>query len=133
MITASDTAFEGDMGYFDCLNGKGNYDAAKVMPNWGEPYAIVQPGVGGQLVIFRIDASAGEHQCTTGKIIALMAHDHENFHAFATIAQQHHGGREARLGYRFDFHGGRRCGLMTAMTARVSRVAMVALVDINTL
>lgn len=44
--TASDLAFEGEMGYFECYNGKGNFDASRIMPGWGEPLSIIQPGPG---------------------------------------------------------------------------------------
>ena len=44
-LTASDTAFEGEMGYFDCYNGKGNFDASKILPNWGQPLDIIEPAI----------------------------------------------------------------------------------------
>lgn len=45
-FTASDTAFEGKQGYFDCFNGEGNFDMAKILPQWGDPFDIIKPGVG---------------------------------------------------------------------------------------
>jgi len=45
-FTASETAFEGNQGYFDCFNGAGNFDMAKILPNWANPLDIIKPGVG---------------------------------------------------------------------------------------
>ena len=39
------TAFEHKQGYFNVFNGEGNYDAAKILPEWGEPFDIVKPGI----------------------------------------------------------------------------------------
>jgi 2-methylcitrate dehydratase PrpD len=43
--TASPTAFEHKQGYFQVYNGAGNYDASKILPAWGNPLDIVQPGI----------------------------------------------------------------------------------------
>ena len=43
--TASAVAFEHKHGYFEVFNGAGNYDAAKILPAWGKPFDIVQPGI----------------------------------------------------------------------------------------
>jgi 2-methylcitrate dehydratase PrpD len=43
--TASPVAFEHKQGYFEVFNGAGNYDAAKIIPAWGQPFDIVQPGI----------------------------------------------------------------------------------------
>jgi 2-methylcitrate dehydratase PrpD len=43
--TASPVAFEHKQGYFEVFNGAGNYDAAKILPAWGKPFDIVQPGI----------------------------------------------------------------------------------------
>ena len=45
-FTSSDTAFEGKQGYFDCYNGEGNFDMAKILPHWADPLDIIKPGVG---------------------------------------------------------------------------------------
>jgi 2-methylcitrate dehydratase PrpD len=38
-------AFEHKQGFFNVFNGEGNYDAAKVLESWGQPYDIVKPGI----------------------------------------------------------------------------------------
>lgn len=43
--TASPVAFEHKQGYFEVYNGAGNYDADKILPAWGKPFDIVQPGI----------------------------------------------------------------------------------------
>ena len=43
--TASPVAFEHKQGYFEVYNGAGNYDADKILPAWGKPLDIVQPGI----------------------------------------------------------------------------------------
>jgi 2-methylcitrate dehydratase PrpD len=43
--TASPVAFEHRQGYFEVFNGAGNYDAEKILPTWGKPFDIVQPGI----------------------------------------------------------------------------------------
>jgi 2-methylcitrate dehydratase PrpD len=44
-FTASADAFEHKQGYFEVFNGAGNYDAAKILPGWGNPFDIVEPGI----------------------------------------------------------------------------------------
>jgi 2-methylcitrate dehydratase PrpD len=44
-FTASPVAFEHKQGYFEVFNGAGNYDAAKILPAWGKPWDIVEPGI----------------------------------------------------------------------------------------
>ena len=39
------TAFEHKQGFFELFNGKGNYTAEKILPAWGNPYDIVEPGI----------------------------------------------------------------------------------------
>ena len=43
--TASPVAFEHKQGYFEVFNGAGNYDAEKILPAWGKPFDIVEPGI----------------------------------------------------------------------------------------
>src|SRR5688572_28303041 len=43
--TASPVAFEHKQGYFEVFNGAGNYDADKILPAWGKPFDIVEPGI----------------------------------------------------------------------------------------
>src|SRR5687768_9739881 len=42
---ASPVAFEHKQGYFEVFNGAGNYDAGKILPAWGKPFDIVEPGI----------------------------------------------------------------------------------------
>ena len=41
----ADGAFEHKQGFFNVFNGEGNYDAAKLLPAWGKPWDIVEPGI----------------------------------------------------------------------------------------
>jgi len=43
--SASPVAFEHKQGYFEVFNGKGNYDAEKILPAWAKPLDIVSPGI----------------------------------------------------------------------------------------
>ncbi len=43
--TASPVAFEHKQGYFEVFNGAGNYDADRILPAWGNPWDIVEPGI----------------------------------------------------------------------------------------
>jgi 2-methylcitrate dehydratase PrpD len=43
--TASSVAFEHKQGYFEVFNGAGNYDSARILPAWGRPFDIVEPGI----------------------------------------------------------------------------------------
>ncbi len=44
-FTANPEAFEHKQGYFEVFNGKGNYAADRIVPAWGKPWDIVQPGI----------------------------------------------------------------------------------------
>ncbi|HXF67985.1 MAG TPA: MmgE/PrpD family protein [Burkholderiales bacterium] len=44
-FTANPEAFEHKQGYFNVYNGAGNYDAGKILPAWGRPFDIVEPGI----------------------------------------------------------------------------------------
>jgi 2-methylcitrate dehydratase PrpD len=37
--------FEHKQGFFNVFNGAGNYDAAKILPGWANPFDIVNPGI----------------------------------------------------------------------------------------
>lgn len=43
-FTANPDAFEHKQGFFNVFNGPGNYDAARMLESWGEPFDIVTPG-----------------------------------------------------------------------------------------
>ena len=44
-FTANLAALEGRQGFFEVFNGAGNYDAGKILPAWGAPFDIVEPGI----------------------------------------------------------------------------------------
>jgi 2-methylcitrate dehydratase PrpD len=44
-FTANLDAFEHPQGFFEVFNGKGHYDSAKIMPDWGSPLDILAPGI----------------------------------------------------------------------------------------
>ncbi len=45
-FTANPAALEHKQGFLDVFHGAGTYDAARILAGWGEPYDIVQPGLG---------------------------------------------------------------------------------------
>ncbi len=45
-FTANPGALEHKQGFLMVFNGEGNFDAAKMLEGWGEPYDIVKPGIG---------------------------------------------------------------------------------------
>jgi 2-methylcitrate dehydratase PrpD len=44
-FTANAGEFEHNQGFLDVFNGPGNYDTARVLAHWGEPFDIVEPGI----------------------------------------------------------------------------------------
>ena len=45
-FTANAGALEHKQGFLMVFNGEGNFDAAKMLADWGQPYDIVKPGIG---------------------------------------------------------------------------------------
>jgi len=45
-FTANAAALEHKQGFLEVFNGAGNYDAAKIVADWGQPWDIVSPGLG---------------------------------------------------------------------------------------
>lgn len=45
-FTANPAALEHKQGFLEVFNGAGNYDAAKIVADWGRPWDIVSPGLG---------------------------------------------------------------------------------------
>ena len=43
-FTANPNAFEHKQGFFNVFNGAGNYDAARILENWGQPLDLIAPG-----------------------------------------------------------------------------------------
>jgi 2-methylcitrate dehydratase PrpD len=44
-FTANSAALEHKQGFLEVFNGAGNYDAARIVADWGKPWDIVSPGV----------------------------------------------------------------------------------------
>jgi 2-methylcitrate dehydratase PrpD len=44
-FTANPGVFEHKQGFFNVFNDLTNYDAGKVLPDWGKPFDIVKPGI----------------------------------------------------------------------------------------
>jgi 2-methylcitrate dehydratase PrpD len=44
-FTANPGVFEHKQGFFNVFNDVTNYDAGKVLPNWGKPFDIVKPAI----------------------------------------------------------------------------------------
>jgi 2-methylcitrate dehydratase PrpD len=45
-FTANTAALEHKQGFLPVFNGAGNFDAANILADWGQPYDIVSPGLG---------------------------------------------------------------------------------------
>src|SRR4051812_8769127 len=45
-FTANDAALEHRQGFLYVFNGAGNFDAEKILADWGRPYDLVSPGIG---------------------------------------------------------------------------------------
>ncbi len=45
-FTANPEAFEHKQGFFNLYNGAGQWDTKEVIPRWGKPFEIVEPGAG---------------------------------------------------------------------------------------
>ncbi|MDA7766819.1 MmgE/PrpD family protein [Alphaproteobacteria bacterium] len=44
-LTAGSFALEGQQGFFEVYNGRGNYDPDRLLEAWGDPFEIVEPGI----------------------------------------------------------------------------------------
>jgi 2-methylcitrate dehydratase PrpD len=69
--TASPVAFEHKQGYFEVFNGAGNYDAEKILPAWGKPFDIVEPGIG----IKQYPCCASTHPAIDAMLKLVRTHD----------------------------------------------------------
>jgi len=45
-FSANPAAFEHEQGFLNVFNGRGEYDTARILPDWAQPLEIVQPGAG---------------------------------------------------------------------------------------
>jgi 2-methylcitrate dehydratase PrpD len=69
--TASPVAFEHKQGYFEVFNGAGNYDAEKILPAWGKPFDIVEPGI----AIKQYPCCGSTHPAIDAMLELVRAHD----------------------------------------------------------
>jgi 2-methylcitrate dehydratase PrpD len=69
--TASPVAFEHKQGYFEVFNGAGNYDAAKILPVWGRPWDIVEPGI----AIKQYPCCGSTHPAIDAMLMLVRRHD----------------------------------------------------------
>jgi 2-methylcitrate dehydratase PrpD len=69
--SASALAFEHKQGYFEVYNGAGNYDAAKILPAWGRPFDIVEPGI----AIKQYPCCGSTHPAIDAMLDLVRAHD----------------------------------------------------------
>ncbi len=87
--TASPDAFEHDHGFFNVYNGLGNYDAARIVADWGNPYDIVNPGA----CYKQYPSCASTHAAVDAAL--MLAREHGPFKpgAFARIESWTYAGR----------------------------------------
>ena len=64
-------AFEHKQGFFNVFNGEGNYDAAKILPAWGKPWDIVEPGI----AIKQYPCCGSTHPAIDAMLELVRAHD----------------------------------------------------------
>ena len=70
-FTASSVAFEHKQGYFEVFNGAGNYDAAKILPAWGQPWDIIEPGI----AIKQYPCCGSTHPAIDAMLLLVREHD----------------------------------------------------------
>ena len=70
-FTASPVAFEHKQGYFEVFNGAGNYDAGKILPAWGKPWDIVEPGI----AIKQYPCCGSTHPAIDAMLMLVREHD----------------------------------------------------------
>lgn len=70
-FTANVKIFEHKQGYFNLFNGEGNYDIAKILPDWGNPLNIVNPGI----AIKQYPCCASTHPAADAMIALAEEHD----------------------------------------------------------
>jgi 2-methylcitrate dehydratase PrpD len=70
-FSASDVAFEHKQGYFEVFNGAGNYDAAKILPAWGKPWDIIEPGI----AIKQYPCCGSTHPAIDAMLLLVREHD----------------------------------------------------------
>ena len=70
-FTASPVAFEHKQGYFEVFNGAGNYDMEKILPAWGKPWDIVEPGI----AIKQYPCCGSTHPAIDAMLMLVREHD----------------------------------------------------------
>jgi 2-methylcitrate dehydratase PrpD len=70
-FTANPLAFEHKQGYFEVFNGAGNYDVAKILPAWGKPWDIVEPGI----AIKQYPCCGSTHPAIDAMLMLVREHD----------------------------------------------------------
>lgn len=70
-FTASPVAFEHKQGYFEVFNGAGNYDAEKILPAWGKPWDIIEPGI----AIKQYPCCGSTHPAIDAMLLLVREHD----------------------------------------------------------
>jgi 2-methylcitrate dehydratase PrpD len=70
-FTANPGAFEHKQGFLLVFNGAGNFDADKILRDWGSPWDIVQPGVG----IKQYPCCGSTHPAIDAMLMLVREHD----------------------------------------------------------
>jgi len=65
------SAFEHKQGFFEVFNSEGNYDAARILPAWGNPWDIVEPGI----AIKQYPCCGSTHPAIDAMLELVRAHD----------------------------------------------------------
>ena len=65
------SAFEHKQGFFQVFNGAGNYDAARIIPAWGHPWDIIDPGI----AIKQYPCCGSTHPAIDALLLLLREHD----------------------------------------------------------
>ena len=70
-FTANQMALEHKQGFFEVFNGKGNYDAAKILPAWGNPFDVVEPGI----AVKQYPCCGSTHPAIDAMLLLVREHD----------------------------------------------------------
>ena len=69
-FTANPNAFEHKQGFFNVFNGPGNFDAARIVEGWGEPFDVTAPGAAYKLYA----CCAGAHAAIEAALTLVATH-----------------------------------------------------------
>ena len=70
-FTANPLAFEHPHGFFTVFNGEGNFDSAKILPKWANPFDVVEPGI----AIKQYPSGASPHPAVDAILALVRQHD----------------------------------------------------------